>query len=146
MSLAFIPYIYILKYSKIKKEENLNGRNSYVDNLFNKYSPIENRQKYLLLFLCAFLDFLQKSLTFLFSYSIKNNLWIFNIIFLNIFTYVLTKNPIYKHQYFSSIIMILFGIILNVVNLYKMKLEDVPILFLSLFIEIIYSLAIVCFS
>ena len=143
MSLAFIPYIYILKYSKIKKEENLKDNNSYIDNLFNKYSPIEKKQKYLIIFLCAFLDFLQRFLVYLFIYSITNNIWIFNIIFLNVFTYILTKNPIYKHQYFSSAIMILFGIGLNILNLYKMKKEDVPMLFLSLFIEIIYSLGIV---
>ena len=143
MSLAFIPYIYILKYSKIKKEENLNDNNSYIDNLFNKYSPIEKKQKYLIIFLCAFLDFLQRILVYLFSFNITNNIWIFNIIFLNMFTYILTKNPIYRHQYFSSAIMILFGIGLNILNLYKMKIEDVPMLFLSLFIEIIYSLGIV---
>ena len=143
MSLAFVPYIYILKYSKIKKEENLNDNNSYIDNLFNKYSPIEKKQKYLIIFLCAFLDFLQRILVYLFSFNITNNIWIFNIIFLNMFTYILTKNPIYRHQYFSSAIMILFGIGLNILNLYKMKIEDVPMLFLSLFIEIIYSLGIV---
>ena len=40
-------------------------------------------------------------------------------------------------------IMTLFGIGLNVVNLYKMDLNDISILFLSIVIEIIYSLAIV---
>ena len=143
MSLAFIPYIYILKYTKIPKEENLNHNNSYLDNLFNKYSPIEKKQKCLIIFLCSFLDYLQRNLVYLFSASITNNIWIFNIIFLNVFTYMITKNPMYKHQYFSSAVMILFGIGLNILNLYTMELKDVPLLFLSLIVEIIYSLGIV---
>ena len=56
---------------------------------------------------------------------------------------MLYKIEIYKHQYFSSIIIILLGIILNVINLRNMKLSDLPILFLSIIIEIAYSLAIV---
>ena len=119
----------------------MDQNNGYIDDLFDKYSPIEKKQKYLIIFLCSFLDFLQKILVFLFSHSINNNVWIFNII--NVFTYMLIKNPIYRHQYFSSAIMILFGLGLNILNLYKMKKEDVPMLFLSLSIEIIYSLGIV---
>ena len=142
MTLAIIPYIFILKYSKTNLEEKLND-NLYIDTLFKKYSPIKKRQKYLVIFLCSFLDFFQKLLVFIFSYSVTNNIWIFNIIFLNLFTRMVTKHPIYKHQYFSSGIMILFGIGLNVVNLYKMTVEDIPLLFLSLFIEIIFSLGIV---
>ena len=141
MSLAFIPYIYVHKCFKKTKEEKLN--NKYIGNLHKKTSKIGKRKKYIIVLLCAFLDFLQKMLVFIFSYNITNNVWIFNIIFLNIFTNMIKKNPLYKHQYFSSGIMILFGIGLNVINLYKMKVEDIPALILSIFIEIIYSLAIV---
>ena len=77
---------------------------------------------------------------FIFSYFKEGKI---NIVFLNIFTFMLYKIEIYKHQYFSSIIIILLGIILNVINLRNMKLSDLPILFLSIIIEIAYSLAIV---
>ena len=55
---------------------------------------------------------------------------------------MLDKNKLYKHQYLSSGIMILCGIGLNIVDLYQMKLKDIPIVFLFMLIEIIYSLAI----
>ena len=78
MSLALIPYSYVRKFSKTTKKAKLN--NNCFDNLHKKTSQIEKRKKYLILFLCAFLDFLQKMLVFIFSYSITNNVWIFNII------------------------------------------------------------------
>ena len=142
MSLAIIPYIYILKYSKTNQEKQLNN-NNYINQFLKRSHPIGKKQKYFILFLCAFLDFLQKLLVFIFSNRLTNDVWVFDIIFLNAFSYMIKKNPLYKHQFFSSGIMIVFGIGLNVFHLYNMKVEDIPSLLISLFIEIIYSLAIV---
>ena len=142
MSLTIFPYLYIRRYTKITTNENLNN-NKFIDDINKKNNPVEKRDKYILIFLCAFLDFTQKILVFLFSYSITNNFWLFNIFFLNLFTSLITKNQIYKHQYFSSGIMIFFGIGLNIVNLYKIKVEDIPLVIISMLIEIIYSLCIV---
>ena len=145
MSLAFIPYILILKSSSknAKPIKFTASETKYLEEYKNKNSPKIKKEKYLIIFLCAFLDFFQKCLVFMFSYSISNNIWIFNIVFLNIFTFMVCKIQIYKHQYFSSGIIILLGIILNIINLRNMKLSDLPILLLSMFIEIIYSLCIV---
>ena len=142
MSLAIIPYIIILKSYKRGKTNKLN-ENKYLEEIKNRNSPKLRKEKYLIIFLCAFLDFFQKVLVFMFSYSISNNIWIFNIVFLNVFTFMLYKAQIYKHQYFSSGVIILLGIGLNIINLRNIKLSDFPILLLSIFIEIIYSLAIV---
>ena len=143
MSLAIIPYIFFLKNSKKSKREKIINNVKNYGKLIERYNPLMKFEKYIILFLCAFLDFLQKILVFIFHYSITNNTWVFNIIFLNVFTSMLTKNKLYKHQYLSSGIMILCGIGLNIIFLYKMKTKDVPILFLSMLIEIIYSLALV---
>ena len=147
MSLAIIPYLYILKYTKTPGNETLNNNNKnddkYVDNLFKKNDPIVQRDKYLVIFLCSFLDFAQKVLVFLCSNNLSTNFWIFNIIFLNIFTSMVTKNQLYKHQYFSSGVMILFGIFLNVINLNGMNSEDIPMLIFNILIEMIYCLGIV---
>ena len=56
---------------------------------------------------------------------------------------MVTQNKLYKHQYFSSGIMIFFGILLNAVFLYKIPLEDIPILIMNIFIEMMYCLGIV---
>ena len=161
MSLAIIPHLYIYIYSNItekdksKIQEKLIDRselnknatalttNKYIDQLFKNSNPIIKRNKYLTLFFCSLLDYIQKILIFLFSYNITINFWIFDIVFINLFTSLITKNQIYTHQYFSIVIMIIFGIILNVVNLYKIKSEDIPMLIISILIEIIYSLGIV---
>lgn len=143
MSLAIIPYLFIYENAK-KRKKKLTDTNTYFDDKFrNRINFKIKVEKYIILFLCGFLDFFQKTLVFMFSYSISNNIWIFNIVFLNIFTFMLYKTEIYKHQYFSSSIIIVLGIVLNIINLRNMKISDLPILFLSIFIEIIYSLAIV---
>ena len=147
LSFAIIPFLYIRKHTKTSAIENLNNTNKtddiYVDHLFKRNDPIVKKEKYLLIFLCAFLYFIEETLVFIFSYKLETNFWIFNIVFLNVFTSLITKNQIYKHQYFSSGIMVLFGIGLNIINLYKIKAEDIPFLLLSMLIEIIFSLCIV---
>ena len=142
MSLAVFPYIYLERYSESHKKEK-QIKNKSLEEIKKRNNPKIKKEKYLIIFLCALMDFVQKVLVFIFHYSITNNIWIFNIVFLNVFTYMLYKTPIYKHHLLSMGIMILFGIGLNVVNLYSMKKEDLSILFLSMFIEIIYSMAIV---
>ena len=143
MSLAIFPYIYFFKNSKIGKRGKIINNVKNYGKLIERNNSLLKCEKYIILFLCAFLDFLQKILVFIFHYNITNNTWVFNIIFLNVFTSMLTKNKLYKHQYLSSGIMILCGIGLNIIFLYQMKTKDIPILFLSMLIEIIYSLAIV---
>ena len=120
MSLAIIPYIYNFKYNKIEQNEKL-MKIKTIDRFLKKINPVEKKKKYLVLFFCAFLDFTQKSIVFLLNNSLSNNFWIFNIIFINVFTSMITQNQLYKHQYFSIGIMILFGIGLNIVHLYQMK-------------------------
>ena len=83
MSLSIIPFIFFLKNSKTTKREKI------LEKMNRKNKSYE---KYLILFLCSFLDFVQKILVFLFHYSITSNSWIFNIIFLNLFTSMLDKN------------------------------------------------------
>ena len=67
----------------------------------------------------------------------------FNIIIINVFQHMITKNQLYKHQYVSSCIMIFFGILLNIINLYGITLEDVPMVIVSVLLEVIYSIGIV---
>ena len=143
MSLTIIPYLFKLKLDKKSKRKKEFNASKKLDEIDKNNNPMKKRNKYLIIFICSFLDFLQKDLVFLFSYSINNNIWMFNILFLNIFTSIIIKNQIYKHQYLSLGIMILLGILLNIFDLKEMKLNDLSILFLSIIIEIIYSLEIV---
>ena len=98
MSLSIIPFIFFIKNSKTTKRKKILEK-------MNKKN--KSYEKYLILFLCAFFDFVQKILVFLFSHTLTNHTWFFNIIFLNLFTSMLTKNILYKHHYLSSGIIIL---------------------------------------
>lgn len=140
MGLAFIPYLIISKSSKyIKKREF----EKHAEEVEKKKNPNLTKEKYIIIFLCSFLDFLQKILVFIFQHKIYNNIWLFNIIFLNLFDLMFDKNILYKHHYLSGGIMLLFGIGYNVINLLKIQVNQIPLLFLSIIIEIIYSLTIV---
>ena len=146
MSLAFIPYLII---SKCPKNENNNDKITFekIDEETKKseknIDPDLKKGKYLIIFLCSFLDFLQKILVFMFSSHIFNNIWLFNIFFLYLFSLMVDKFHLYKHHYLSGGIMIFFGIGLNVINLLNIKVNQIPYLFLSIFIEMIYSLCII---
>jgi hypothetical protein len=72
-----------------------------------------------------------------------NNVWIFNIIFLNAFALMMKENQLYIHHYISGGIMILCGLGLNVFNLYDLEVKQIPLIFVAIFIEIIFSLEIV---
>ena len=142
MSLAIIPYIYNIKILKKNKREKI-LYNIKILQRKNKTKVLSIKiEKYIILLLCSFLDFTQKILVFLFHYALTGNTWVFNIIFLNVFTSMLSKNKLYKHQYVSIGIMVLCGIGINIVNLYPMEIKELPLFFLDMIIEIIYTLAI----
>lgn len=99
MSLAIIPFIYLERHNINQRKEIFINNNKNLEELIKKNNLTIKKQKYLVIFLCALLDFVQKVLVFLFHYSISNNIWIFNILFLNIFTFMITNGRIYKHQF-----------------------------------------------
>jgi hypothetical membrane protein len=101
------------------------------------------RQKYLILLACAFLDFSQKFLTFFLNNYIINNIWIFNIAFISIFEHLFLKRKLYKHQYLSSLVIMILGIAATIIGLYEEENDIFIKLILCVFIEIMYSLAIV---
>ena len=96
----------------------------------------------LFIFLCCFLDFIQKILTFSYSQYIINNLWMFDIIFLGFFSLYILGIKLHSYQYLSCFIMIIFGIILNAIEV-EYNVELIYKLLLSFFIEISYNLAVV---
>ena len=148
MSFAFVPLI-ILKIQSHKANKNLNKfeimmnfsiRGGYLMKFDKTKLKI---QKYLILLACAFLDFGQKFLTFLLNKYIINNIWMFNICFISLFEFWILKTKLNKHQYLSSFVIVLLGIAATVVGLYNEEGDIFFKLILCIFIEIMYSLAIV---
>ena len=142
MSLSFFPYLCFEKCNKKQKKKKLIAKKN-IDEICKEDNPETKGSKYIIIFLCAFLDFIQKDLVFLFRNSINKTIWMFNIVFLIIFSSIIFQKTIYKHQYLCIGIMVILGTVFNFIDVKEMKLRDLPALFLSIFIEIIFSLEIV---
>lgn len=72
-----------------------------------------------------------------------HSIWIFSVTFINIFAYFILNIKLYKHHYLSGGIMFLVAMIFNILDFYKLSINGVLILLLTIFIEAIYSLCII---
>ena len=128
MSFAFIPLII----TKIKMKSS----KSYGKEKLKLLSI-------LLIIMCSILDFVNKFLSFCYIYGVNKNIWIINIIYFSVFSYFILKTKLYNHQYFSSLIMIIAGIGINIFALRNMEASQIYQLLMSIFIEANYSFAFV---
>ena len=117
-SLAFIPFLFKMRYEKINEERKIMDKNK---NFLKKeyIEQIKNIQfnKYYFLLLTALLNFVYKVLYFYVQFEFVG-LWIFDIIYISLLSYYFLQIKLYRHQFFSIIINIILGIILNIVNLF----------------------------
>ena len=103
--------------------------------------------KYKLISLSALLDFLETILSYILCSRFLYNLWSFDIIFISLFSYLILKTKLYKHQYISMIIILFLGLSLNIVEYYKFDdrentLNPIGII-MTLLTEILFSLSLV---
>ena len=143
LCLSFIPYLIFkknydnLEQRKISEDEKL----IYNDTEDIIYEKRENKHYPLLII--SFCDFSQKFLSFI--YRGLDNFWIFDILFIMIFSYFILKMKLYTHHFISLILIIIFGIVIIII--YNLNEETNWKLFFqilnTLIIEIIFSLEIV---
>ena len=138
MSLSIIPFLIIkIRTKSLNKEIS---KNLLV--LENKKKEEKNKLikgKYILLLICAFLDFLQKSLSFVIIHDSENNVWIFDLIFFTFFSWFILNEKFYKHQYLSLLLMVIIVFITFILD-YKHIKENIGDFFLVLYIELVYSI------
>ena len=81
-------------------------------------------------------------LIIIYTLGIKSNCWILDILMTSIFYYLIFKEKLYNHHYFSLIIIILTGVVLDLVlgNLQNDFNNNLPLLLLRLVREILFSL------
>ena len=147
MCLSFFPFIIEKIISKNLKKKGENNENNIqikgiqIDFYTERFKKIKNF-KYLLIFVSGAFDFLQKFITFYFVDNIENNFWIFDILFLSLFSYFILKTKLYIHQHISLLGIIILGVILNVINLFDKNptFESIIIVFT---VEITYTFNIV---
>ena len=151
MSLSFI--LLILYRNKKNKNLKLNKLNILnINRIEHAYEIIHRRQykkirtqKFKYIILSSVLDFIQTLFLNGFSKNVGLNIWIFDILFIYLFSYLILKFKIYKHQYISISVIIFIGIILNIIGLIHnnyshKKYHRIIIKFIC---EIIFSLRIV---
>ena len=155
MSLSIIPLIIIKRKSLSHEDYKIRATTTLTNdikatskcanlNYLEKYDQKRLRtQKFLILLACAFLDFLNRFLTFFLKKFIINNIWIFNIIFISIFDYFILRKKLYKHQYISCIIIVILGIAATTIGLLKETGKIYIKLLLGIFLKILYSLSLV---
>ena len=147
MCLSIFPLIFLkIKTKRTRKTIYEENRTSLIINEEENAKKEEKKKrqliiKYLLILAVAFLDFAQKILSFLFVGDIDYNFWIFDMLFLSVFSYIILNSKLYIHQYISISILFVLGIALNIINLYDVidnnRLKNIGLVFL---IEVIYSL------
>ena len=114
LCLSFIPYLIFkknydnLEQRKISEDEKL----IYNDTEDIIYEKRENKHYPLLII--SFCDFSQKFLSFI--YRGLDNFWIFDILFIMIFSYFILKMKLYTHHFISLILIIIFGIVIIIIT------------------------------
>ena len=70
------------------------------------------------------------------------NLWIFDIIFMSLFSFLLLKTKLYKHQYVSMITIICLGLLLNVVEYFKHNDVENELNFFEIFMKFLSEICL----
>ena len=153
MIFALIPYL-------IFKNRNKQVNNTYdnsnlkknesklnIDLIYDESSNTIKTNKYRYIILSSICDFIQTLLYNLFTIKCVYNTWFFDITFISLFAYLFLKMKLYKHQYISMIIIIIFGLGLNIIEYFKFDGEENKIDFfetiMKLISEIFFSLVVV---
>ena len=140
---AFIPLIIL----KIRTGRKNNAINKIVINNNISLAEPNNKKnekniiKLIYIILTSLLTFIH-GLIIIYTLGIKSNCWILEILMTSIFYYLIFKEKLYKHHYFSLIIIILTGVVLDLVlgNLQNDFNNNLLLLLLRLIREILFSL------
>ena len=144
--LAIIPFLIF------KKEINhLKGvinpekleKNSEKENI-QKITKIKKKKKYYIFSLNIIINFAHDILGSYIKLDKQKfySFWIFDMIFVCILSYFIFNNKLYRHHYFSIIIILILGIIMNIIN-GKGKKINYNNLLIMLFISILSSFNLV---
>ena len=153
MTFAIIPLL-ISRYNMRKALVNRNNNNKInksdtnekslaIALIYNKGSDIIKKNKFLFIFLSSLADFIQTLIASM-TYNNQSNisLWLLDIIFLSILSYLVFKEKLVRHQILSMIIIIIFGFIMDfIVGNFSNGLNNIGFFLLRIFCEFSYSLS-----
>ena len=128
MILAFIPHLILKKEIQRPDSNSSTLRNESkldIHLIYNRGKKKINVKKYLLILLSEIFDFTQGSLFSFFSFNCIYQFWTFDILLMSLFSRLILKIQLYRHQYISIIIIIICGLIMNILEYYKqVDVED----------------------
>ena len=82
-----------------------------IDKITNHNFEFKFGKKNYLIILCSFLYFIHKYFMVCITHFDMNNLWLIDIIFLSLFSYLILDQKIYKHQILSFIVLFVCSIV-----------------------------------
>ena len=143
LSLSIIPLLILQIKNNCQINFNLSSEINdtpliYYDS-FAYVKDQKRKKKFLYILMISILDFLQKFLTFFYKDLFIENFWIFDSFLILCFSILILKIKVYAHHFFSLIMIIIIGIVLNVINNYDKNIKILQIL-ITLFTEIFYCL------
>ena len=139
MFLSIIPFIIIKKKSQIKYNPiNPNTKKLHTKE-YNEKIRKRTIIKYILIPLTAILTYVFKLIHYYYFHRIGTffSFWLLDLVFICIFSFLILKTKFYRHQFFSIIVMIIFGIILNIIN--TLEGIDLKLLFFKTLNHMLYS-------
>ena len=141
--ISFIPFLIFKRNYDYLNQKNFDVDKKLIYNETDDYFLEKREKKFRPWLIIAFCDFFQKLLSFI--YISLYNFWMFDILFILIFSHFILKVKLYKHHFISLMLIIIFGIIINIIyNIYEEISEEFFFKILNTFIiEIIFSLQIV---
>jgi len=144
MCLSLFPFIIEKIISKpLEKKDANNEENKLLrESQYSEHLKKIKYFKYLLILASGALDFLQRFLVYYFLDEVKSNFWIFDVIFLSLFSYFILKTKLYIHQYISLLAILFLGVVQNIINLYD-KAPNIGKLIAQFSAEVVFTFNIV---
>ena len=121
-----IPYIILLINKKCKRKDSYSNATKFINKytLNNKDNKNNSKKKWLIIILICLLNSIFRNRFFL----IDNNLidgYLYYVLFIPLFSKLILKIEIYKHQYLSLIISIIALILANINSYLKLEVDDI---------------------
>ena len=103
----------------IQDNKNTKNKSYQLEYIYNNQIEKINNDKYKYFLLVSIMDFILTIIYFKYCYDIPINMWIFDILFLSLFSFLIIQIEIYRHHYISIILIILSGIGINIIIIIK---------------------------
>ena len=129
----------------LKKDNTINQESILsIKYEYNDQYKIIREDKFKYIILSSIIDFIITILELKYCITIKINIWIFNILFISLFSYLILKKKFYKHHYISIIIIIITGFSLDIIlDNYNDFLNNIKENIINFVCEVLFSFGLV---